>query len=373
MAEHTITSEKSLFNEYNKDTNNSRIKPDFEFEKYSIQNFTDGISKLVDQSIQPNENIGLFTLKTANQWIDEAKNSPIPHKLFDHFWYEGELCILFADTNVGKSILAVQIGDSISKGNSIPGFILESRKQKVLYFDFELSNKQFENRYSSGFTNHYLFDDNFVRIEINPDAEIPNSQDFEDFLNYSLEKAIIETGSKILIIDNLTYLKNETEKAKDALPLMKHLKALKTKYSLSILALAHTPKRDLTKPISRNDLSGSKMLMNFADSSFTVGESQNDKNFRYLKQIKVRQSDFVYDSENVCLCQITKPVNFLGFELIGYGTEKEHIKESSFNDREAKISEAKRLKALGCSNVEVAHQLGVSEGAVRKWIKKSND
>ena len=56
-----------------------------------------------------------------------------------------------------------------------------------------------------------------------------------------------------MIIDNLTYLKNETEKAKDALPLMKHLKALKRKYGLSILALAHTPKRDATKQLSRND------------------------------------------------------------------------------------------------------------------------
>jgi len=49
----------------------------------------------------------------------------------------------------------------------------------------------------------------------------------------------METGAKILIIDNLTYLKNETEKAKDALPLMKHLKALKSKYRLSILAIMY--------------------------------------------------------------------------------------------------------------------------------------
>jgi len=373
MAEHTITSEKSLFNEQNKDTNNPGIKPNFDFEMLNIQSFTEEISKLTDQLHKPNEYIGLFTVKPANQWIDEAKTRPVPHQLFDQLWYEGELCILFADTNLGKSILAVQIGDSISKGKPIQGFILESPKQKVLYFDFELSDKQFENRYSIKFADHYCFDDNFVRIEVNPDAEIPNGQNFEDFLNYSLEKAITETGAKILIIDNLTYLKNETEKAKDALPLMKHLKALKAKYSLSILALAHTPKRDLTKPISRNDLSGSKMLINFADSSFTVGESQKDKSIRYLKQIKVRQSEFVYDSENVCVFQISKPNNFLGFDLIGYGTEKEHLRESSESDKEARISEALRLKAQGYSNIAIAHQLGVTEGAIRKWMKKNSD
>jgi len=84
---------------------------------------------------------------------------------------------------------------------------------------------------------------------------------FEGFLNHSLEQALNETQAKILIIDNITYLKNETEKAKDALPLMKHLKSLKSKFRLSILALAHTPKRDLSKQITRNDLQGSKMLI----------------------------------------------------------------------------------------------------------------
>lgn len=99
-----------------------------------------------------------------------------------------------------------------------------------------------------------------------------------------------------MVIDNLTYLRNETERAKNALPLMKHLKALKNKFDLSILVLAHTPKRDMTKPITRNDLQGSKMLINFCDSSFAIGESSKDKSLRYLKQIKVRNSEFKYDT-----------------------------------------------------------------------------
>lgn len=51
------------------------------------------------------------------------------------------------NTNLGKSILAVQIADSISEGESIRGFKLEAEKQKVLSFDFEMSDKQFEKRY----------------------------------------------------------------------------------------------------------------------------------------------------------------------------------------------------------------------------------
>lgn len=318
------------------------------------------------------ENIGLFTIKTASGWIEQAKTRPIPKMLFGEFWFEGELCILFADTNLGKSILAVQIGNSISKGEQISGFKLETPKQPILYFDFELSDKQFENRYSLKFEQHYSFDNNFIRVEINPDAVVPEGQSFEDFLNRSLERSIIETGAKVLIIDNLTYLKNETEKAKDALPLMKHLKALKNKYGLSILALAHTPKRDLSKPISRNDLQGSKMLMNFCDSSFSIGESHSDKNLRYLKQIKQRNTEQIYDAENVCICQIDKPLNFLQFEFVNFGTEREHLKQHTEKDKENLNEKVKELKQQGRSLREIGAELGISHMKVSRILKDSN-
>lgn len=320
----------------------------------------------------PNDtNKGLFIVKSASKWIEQAKKRPIPKMLFAEFWFEGEISILFADTNLGKSILSVQIGNSISKGEQIPGFKLEAKKQKILYFDFELSDKQFENRYSENFGNHYNFDENFIRVEINPDAEIPDNN-FENFLNVSLERSIKETSAKILIIDNLTYLKNETERAKDALPLMKNLKALKNKYNLSILALAHTPKRDLTKPITRNDLQGSKMLINFCDSSFSIGESHTDKNIRYLKQIKSRNTEIIYDAENVCVCQISKPFNFLQFEFINFGSEREHLKQPNDKDKENQTEKVNELHRQGRSLREIGAELGISHMKVSRILKECN-
>jgi len=172
--------------------------------------------------------------------------------LFGEFWFEHELCILFADTNQGKSILAVQIGNSISRGEPIPGFKMEAQKQPVLYFDFELSAKQFEGRYSTKneegkqFENHYKWDKGLIRVEINPHTDVPEGMSIENYLNQSLEQSISETGSKVLIIDNLTYLKSDTEKSKDAAPLVKGLQSIIDKYECSILVLAHTPKRDLS-------------------------------------------------------------------------------------------------------------------------------
>ncbi len=348
------------------------MKTDFDFDKYGIgiEDIKAETEHLIKQSKTANENIGLFKAKTANDWIEQAKTRPIPEMLFGELWFEGELCILFADTNLGKSILAVQIGNSISKGEPINGFKLETKKQPILYFDFELSDKQFENRYSLKFEQHYTFDDNFIRVEINSDAELPENKSFEDYLNQSLAQSIEQTGAKVLIIDNITYLKTETEKAKDALPLMKYLKALKSKYELSILALAHTPKRDLSKPITRNDLQGSKMLINFCDSSFAIGESQKDKNIRYLKQIKQRNTEQIYDAENICICQIDKPFNFLQFEFLNFGNEFEHLKQYTDKDKENVNDKVIELKQQGKSFRDIGHELNIShQTAKRIWDK----
>jgi len=346
------------------------INPDFDFS--FIERLQTEVNGFVKQSDEAKESKGLFTVKTASRWIEQAKTRPIPQMLFGELWFEGELCILFADTNLGKSILAVQIGNCISSGKQIKGFNLEAPKQPILYFDFELSDKQFENRYSLKFEQHYEFDENFIRVEINPDAVIPERQSFEDYLNVSLEQSIIETGARVLIIDNLTYLKNETEKAKDALPLMKHLKALKNKYNLSILALAHTPKRDLSKPITRNDLQGSKMLINFCDSSFSIGESYTDKNLRYLKQIKQRNTEQIYDAENVIVCQIDKPFNFLLFEFVNFGTEYEHLKQQTEKDKENLTEKVNQLKQQGRSLREIGADLGISHMKVSRILKDCN-
>ncbi len=313
----------------------------------------------------------LFNLKTANEWINEAKNSPIPQKLFSELWFENELCFLFADTNLGKSILAVQIADSISKGKAIQGF--ESDKiapELVVYFDFELSAKQFEARYSENFQNHYLFSEKFLRANINPMQDIPDKMSFEEFLHTSIEKLVVDINAKKLIIDNITYLKSDMEKAHDALPLMKHLQEIKSKYDLSILVLAHTPKRDLSKPITINDIQGSKMLINFADSAFAIGKSYKDSSIRYIKQVKQRNTEEIYGFENVIVCRLQKESNFLGFSFVGYERESVHLKDYTESERtqiekqiidfyeaNTKMSHRQIAKAIGVNHMKVNRTL----------------
>ena len=313
------------------------------------------LQKADQLAAEMSERIGIFTVKTANRTIREAALRPNPDALWLTLWYEGEVCCLFSDSNLGKSIYAVQIATSIAK------------KQKVLYFDFELSDKQFQLRYSDEANNLNQFPDNLYRVEINRDSL--DAVNFEEAVIGNIEQTAIKLGAKVLIIDNLTYLCVASEKGDAAGTLMLRLMALKRKYGLSMLILAHTPKRCLYHPITQNDLAGSKQLYNFFDSVFAIGKSAKNSSVRYIKQLKVRYGNYTYDADNVIVCVIEKVGTFLQFVDIGYAVEKEHLKEPSEKDSTQEKETIKRMVAEGKTYRVIASELGVTLGKVQRALK----
>lgn len=192
-----------------------------------------------------------------------------PAKLYDEFWYEGEMGCLYADSNVGKSVLAVQIANDIAK-----------RGMRVLYFDFEQSIKQFENRYKDDQDGTpYKFPENFYRLSMNGLRVCCKAEELADEIISHIEKCVKETQAKVVIIDNLTWIVNTGRSVQMAGELMKRLDALKREYGLSMLILAHTTKRNMSRAITQNDLVGSKMIFNFIDSAFAIGMSAKTPRF----------------------------------------------------------------------------------------------
>lgn len=298
---------------------------------------------------------GMFNIKSVNDMMKESSSRPDPKPLWKTLWCEGELCCLFADSGNGKSIYAVQMATYIAKD------------AKVLYFDFELSDKQFQLRYTDKDGHLYQFPSNLYRVEINPETMNVDG-DFEDAIVADIERAAIKTNSRVLIIDNLTWMCVNSEKGDAAGTLMMKLMTLKKKYRWSILVLAHTPKRPLTEPITQNHLAGSKKLYNFFDSAFTIGLSAKDTSLRYIKQVKVRGGDFTYNENNVMVCQIEKENAFLHFEFLDFSTEREHLRTPSDKDMSERNRIVKELSEQGKSIRAIATEVGISKSQVSRIL-----
>ncbi len=313
-----------------------------------------------------------FAFKSANEWMKDAQNLPLQRKLFGELWFENEECVLFAETNSGKSILAVQIAENISSGRVYAPFDMTAGAQRVLYFDFELCERQFSVRYTVDGENPYNWSENFIRVEIDADAEYPNG-DWGEYVCEQIEDVMLQAGAKIGIIDNITYLGEELEKSKGALPLMKRLKEIKKRNGFSFLILAHCPKRNASRPLTKNDLQGSMMIMNFVDSAFSIGMSRQGMDFRYIKQLKARNNAIIYGKESVLAAKIVKDYNFLRFQFLDKTREVEHLEQADPMRRDEQMTTIGSLYDESESARSIATELGLSHTTVNRYLKEMFD
>lgn len=216
-----------------------------------------------------------------------------------------------------------------------------------------------------------MFPERLYRVSLDCDSLL--DANFEEAIIGSIEQMAVQTGCRIFIVDNLTYLCCAMEKGDAAGRLMIQLNNLKKRYELSILILAHTPKRSLNYPITSNDLAGSERLYNFFDSVFAIGKSAQDGSLRYVKQLKVRYGTYSYDADNVIIYEIEKVDCFLQFVHRGYSTEKEHLKQLGDEESTRRDSQILELSRMGKSLREIASQVGCGKSTVGRVIHRSKE
>ena len=300
----------------------------------------------------------MFIVKSANEVLQDSQNKPRPEELFYSLWFEGEFCIFFADSGNGKSLLAVQVANEIA------------RWRKVLYFDFELTEEQFSERYSeNGLA--YKFNDNFLRVYINPEYILGGG---EVDIIAGIEQTMIDEDCSVCIVDNITWLASSMEKAEDAGKLMMRLLRMKMLYGWSLMVIAHTPKREKMQPITDNDLAGSKVIYNLIDSCFSLGKSVRGEDCRYLKQLKTRQRQLDYGAGNVIQTQIVKEGCMVYHKIVGHSTEENEIKPLKDSTHRKELF----VKILGDRIMryteivtDIVKECNVSDRTAKTWINEA--
>ena len=304
----------------------------------------------------------MFEGMSANGWMSETRDKKENDPLFLTLWYEGEVCCLFGDSGCGKSLLAVQMGEQIAQAG-----------HTVAYFDFELGDMQFSKRYRSedDRSDEHKFPSSFYRFQVSRYVIIEN----ESAILKEIEKMALAIQADVVIVDNLTWLCLNAEKGDAAGRLMEKLVEFKRNHDWSLCVVSHTPKRDLSTPITQNSLAGSKRLTNMFDTTFAIGRSTVSKSTRYVKQTKVRNGEESYGDDSVIPANVGRYGNRVQIFLVLDRTEEEslHLKQPTSEEKKKKREEqaenVKTLAAKGCSVRSIANQLGMSKSAVERLLK----
>ena len=311
---------------------------------------------------------------SGNSIMNETRDLPELKKLFGDCWVEGEICVFVGDSNVGKTILAMQIALAISDPSKVRhcDFGLESERhfevtcsaQRVLFFDFELSKRKFAKRFRKDDGTEFDFPNNFIRVMF---------EDYTKDFKKGIEGMIKKTGAKVIIIDNLSRFQAygySIENSDDAMKLIQWFESLRKDYDVSILLIHHPAKKKPYTGWYLNDLAGSKKIANSIDSCFALGKDlSRGESFRYIKQLKVRDSELVYSDDDVASFEITKPNVRLKLdfkEMVGRESSCLKINADSIPERDEMI---RKLNEDGLSNRRIAEMTDLSHTWVNSVVK----
>lgn len=304
--------------------------------------------------------VGALEFAPANDVLMATSLEPVPQSLWgDGLIIENEITILFSDTNTGKSVLAVQIGNDIAKTGKV-----------VLYIDFELSRPQFRGRYTNDNGNDFEFSPNFMRCNVGQYSSYD-----EDTIINDIMMACADSGAEVIIIDNLTWLESHVEKGEAAIHLMRKLIEMKNSHGLTVIPISHTTKRLPNRSLTINDLSGSSKIGQLIDAAITIAKSTKEPNLRFIKQLKVRTGSFKYDSDNVLVCELSKGEdnNFLHFEPIRTAHEAEMLGAIDSETRDSLVDSVHELSLKGLSQRQIADILPISKTTVRNYQNRYNE
>lgn len=310
-----------------------------------------------------------FKRKSIQDIQQEFQSIGTVEKIFGNLWFRGEICVLFSDSNIGKSTLANDIVFGILNGGwNFFGENSESCTVKeplnVIYYDFETSDNQYIAKYKN------MPSVNFSRITMDYSDDY-YSFDAEDVAG-NIKSMIRDDCHNIVVVDNLSAIEGMVvggfKKIREFIYQLKRIITLTG--NTSILLLAHTVKRNQTKPITQNDLLGSKAIINFCDSAFALGASVKGEDVRYIKQIKSRQAMKYEEVAEVYL----EPTPYPHFVFGEWNYEEEHLKKNTIQNRsriDEKLGGEIMLQFnLGKSTREIASLTGIPKSTVHRYIIK---
>jgi len=296
-----------------------------------------------------------FFVQSARQDIDSTL---APQSLWHGLWHQGEMCCLFGEPNVGKSVLANMMAYEIAS-SGLP----------VLYIDFENSPHQAAARYHNPNDEHsqLYIPDNISFVTVNPCLNYRNTRDYSMVLD-AIEREFVTRVTPVVIIDDISHI-CPLRDCTAAQEVMRRMRQWIIKYSVSILVIAHAVRHRSACPLTITSLFGASHTAYCFDSIFAIGRDLRDDKCRYIKQLKSRITAINYGDNNVISVKLLKAGNFLCFDILGAGhIERDLLAIPEITDRYTLRAEVTRLHNLDWSARQIANRLSLSHTTINTLI-----
>ena len=303
--------------------------------------------------------------RKANECFIERGSLAGFQLVFDEFWREGELALLFGASGTGKSVLAVQIAEALARGRNLEGFRMLAGRRKVLYVDLAHSDAQFRARYAAPAGKnsmrtrmsacHYRFAESLYR----------DRPPTTDKLAERLSGMIKTGGFRVVIIDDLAAIRNTHGGTRETLKLMRDLKKLRDELNVSILVLSDSDDPGKSGQVNEADLGRSRILCTAADSVFAIGRHPQRSAEFYILQTRSKSSPILWTEKNAPRCRLAKTdTGFLGFQF-----DERFEVEMDAGTRES-ICAVKALRDARKTYRAIAEELKISKSHAARLFKR---
>lgn len=202
------------------------------------------------------------------------------HGLF----YDGEVSVLFGESNAGKTAFALHIIE----------YMAARTQRLVTMFDIETSDRSFYARCMVD--KDHKFPRNFRRI-------VSSKRNQEAIT--AIANIANQVHPAIIVVDNMTTLQGEQEDAAPAKELILSMKDIAHGTGTTILLLAHTTKSCAGRIPLLKDVRGSGVIGDLADSVFCIAKSRQGEKTRVIKQVKSRNGMIITANDVVIVAQIS--------------------------------------------------------------------
>lgn len=279
--------------------------------------------KEVQPSQQPSKNVKSITLNDIFRRNKGQSAASLQRGLFA----PGELHVICAQTGMGKSIFAVEMGLAMAGGKesepyaivkSILGDKWDATKQRVEYLDGENGEDELYERYGRGDVN---YPNTFTVV---PSGEISSIDGLEKYIRQRAEESKYREDRTIIIDHPGCY--NGSDNPHRMQKFYKSLKSIIVNYRqgghcLTVFVLSFVKTDKPWKPVYSEDIIGTKELKNIAHTIVALCPCRKGGEYRFLKVVKSRSG---VKNEEVPVLRISKEGG-LFFHFVGKMNEKDAL------------------------------------------------